>query len=54
MLSFRHRQKARILLQTDLADAITMSFKQLNTLVDAEERVPDDPIKVQGSPHLRI
>ncbi|KEP53711.1 Spc97/Spc98 family protein [Rhizoctonia solani 123E] len=42
-----YRQKARILLQTDFADAITTSFRRLNNLVDAdpEERSPDDPIK---------
>ncbi|KAJ1308357.1 hypothetical protein OPQ81_004066 [Rhizoctonia solani] len=42
-----HREKARIYLQTDLADAITVSFRRLNALVnvDPEERFPDDPIK---------
>jgi hypothetical protein len=49
----RHREKARIYLQTDLADAITTSFRRLNTLVnvDPEDRFPDDPIKVLGSLH---
>lgn len=49
----RHREKARIHLQTDLADAITTSFRRLNALVnvDPEERFSEDPIKVQGSPH---
>ncbi|CAE6519065.1 unnamed protein product [Rhizoctonia solani] len=48
-----YREKARIYLQNDLADAITTSFRRLNTLVNAdpEDKSPDDPIKVQGSPH---
>ncbi|KAG8712841.1 hypothetical protein FRC11_014037 [Ceratobasidium sp. 423] len=49
-----HREKARIHLQTDLADAITTSFRRLNTLVnvDPEERSPDDPIKRSNLPEM--
>ncbi|CUA77915.1 hypothetical protein RSOLAG22IIIB_06868 [Rhizoctonia solani] len=55
MTAYRHREKARIHLQTDLADAITASFRRLNTLVNAdpEERSPDDPVKVQALEPLR-
>ncbi|KAF8743428.1 Spc97 / Spc98 family, partial [Rhizoctonia solani] len=50
-----HREKARIHLQNDLADAITTSFRRMNALVDVdpEDRSADDPIKVQGSLHRR-
>ncbi|KAG9080255.1 hypothetical protein FRC06_006865, partial [Ceratobasidium sp. 370] len=44
-----HREKARINLHHDLADAITTSYRQLNLLVSSEDRDPDDPIKVQGT-----
>ncbi|ELU38370.1 spc97/spc98 family domain-containing protein [Rhizoctonia solani AG-1 IA] len=46
-----HREKARIHLQNDLADAITTSFRRMNALVDVdpEDRSADDPIKVQDA-----
>ncbi|QRW15773.1 SPC97/SPC98 domain-containing protein [Rhizoctonia solani] len=49
-----HREKARIHLQNDLADAITTSFRRMNALVDVdpEDRSADDPIKRTNLPEM--
>ncbi|KAG8700455.1 hypothetical protein FRC08_004700 [Ceratobasidium sp. 394] len=47
-----HREKARINLYHELADAITMSYRQLNSLVSSEDRDPEDPIKRSNLPDM--
>ncbi|QRV72355.1 gamma-tubulin complex component 5 [Ceratobasidium sp. AG-Ba] len=47
-----HREKARINLHHELANAITMSYRQMNSLVASEDRDPDDPIKRTNLPDM--
>ncbi|KAF8603465.1 hypothetical protein BDV93DRAFT_606747 [Ceratobasidium sp. AG-I] len=47
-----HREKARINLHIDLADAFTLTYKQLNSLLASDERDPEDPVKRTNLPEI--
>ncbi|KAG8772569.1 hypothetical protein FRC12_002993 [Ceratobasidium sp. 428] len=47
-----HREKARINLDHELAHAITLSYRQINSLVTSEDKDPDDPIKRSNLPDM--
>ncbi|KAG9119477.1 hypothetical protein FRC07_005486 [Ceratobasidium sp. 392] len=47
-----HREKARINMHHELADAITTTYRKINSLVSSEDRDSDDPIKRSNLPDM--